>query len=129
MEKDLARIRFNLSTGELEIQGTEAFVETYFSKIKALLEKPAVLSTPGRKKTTKKRTPPIIRESSEATPPRKDTKTETLLTILREMPEGLNTKDLMERTGFTDRQVRTIIYRAEKQGLIRKLRRGIYLAA
>lgn len=38
--KEKSRIRFNPVTGEIEVEGSEAFVKTYFQKLQRLLSQP-----------------------------------------------------------------------------------------
>jgi hypothetical protein len=48
-----------------------------------------------------------------------------------EYPEskGINAAELVKKTGLDGQQVRSVVYRAEKSGRIRKAGRSIYTAA
>jgi predicted Rossmann fold nucleotide-binding protein DprA/Smf involved in DNA uptake len=50
----------------------------------------------------------------------------TALKIIANYPEGTDFKTIKEATGFDDKKLRNIIYRLEKLGRIRRVRRGIY---
>lgn len=109
--EERSRIKFNPATKEIEVEGSESFVKTYFSKIQKLLaaeeeSKPVRVSRPSSVK-------------------RGDIY-ETVMGIITDSAEGINTPDLMEKTGLTSQQIRSVIYRAEKQGKIRKAKRGLY---
>ena len=74
------------------------------SKKKALLQK-----TAGRKRTAL-------------------TPTDTVLKIVRRYKKGVGISTLKVRTGFSDKQIRNIVYRATRQGKITRVGRGIYLS-
>ena len=69
-----------------------------------------------RKTTRKKKTPAI-------------TATEQVLKIVRRSRKGVDVPMLKAKTGFDDKKVRNIVFRASKEGKIKKIGRGIYVGA
>ena len=138
-----SRIQFNPTTGELEIEGTEKFVKTYFSKLQQLMFGEAGAAPEkgeGRKKprkavarksprtTPKKASKPKIKKAGR-TRVRKPSVVDMIVKLIQESDGGLSTKDLKEKTGLQSRQIWTSIYRALKLGTIQKARRGLYVKA
>jgi hypothetical protein len=59
----------------------------------------------------------------------KATATEQILKIVRRSRKGVDVPTLKTKTGFEDKKVRNIIFRASKEGKIKKVGRGIYIGA
>ena len=57
------------------------------------------------------------------------TATEQILKIVRRSRKGVDVPTLKAKTGFQDKKVRNIIFRASKEGKIKKVGRGIYVGA
>jgi hypothetical protein len=57
------------------------------------------------------------------------TATEQILKIVRRSRKGVDVPTLKSKTGFEDKKVRNIIFRASKEGKIKKVGRGIYVGA
>jgi uncharacterized membrane protein len=134
MEKR-SRIRFNPATREIEIEGSEEFVRIYFGKVQKLLlapvggkeekPKPPRARPAGKPKKMKKKTGP--KKVPKEVP--KETLLDSVVRLIRGSEEGITTAALKEKTGLAERQIWSIVYRAEKQGKIKKTKRGIYMAA
>jgi len=123
-----SRIRFNPVTREVEIEGTESFVKSYFAKIQTLLsgleeavKEPAARRSRVLKKAAKE---PAARKSL-----RRGGISSTIIEIVRASEEGIGIPALTKETGFTQQQVRTVIFKAEKQGVIQRVKRGVYVTA
>ncbi len=69
------------------------------------------------KKTTRRKRAPQV------------TATEQILRIVRRSRKGVDVPTLKTKTGFQDKKVRNIIFRASKEGKIKKVGRGIYVGA
>lgn len=69
-----------------------------------------------RKTTHKKKAPAV-------------TATEQILKIVRRSRKGVDVPMLKSKTGFDDKKVRNIVFRASKEGKIKKVGRGIYVGA
>jgi uncharacterized Zn finger protein len=57
------------------------------------------------------------------------TDTAQLLDIIKRSKRGLNVATLRQKTGFDEKKIRNMIYKANKEGKIRRAGRGIYLGA
>jgi hypothetical protein len=105
-----SRIRFNPVTKEIEVEGTEQFVKIYFGKLQAMIsgsaEKKAVIKkAPGKKKITNQA---------------------SVIELIQGSKKGISTGELTKKTGLAERQIWSIVYRATKEGKIRKIKRGTY---
>jgi uncharacterized membrane protein len=133
--EERSRIRFNPATREIEIEGSEKFVRIYFGKVQKLLlapiggkeekPKPPRARPAGKPKKMKKKTGP--KKVPKKVP--KETLLDSVVRLIRGSEEGITTAALKEKTGLVERQIWSIVYRAEKQGKIKKTKRGIYMAA
>jgi hypothetical protein len=135
-----SRIRFNPVTKEIEVEGTEKFVKTYFGKLQAMI------SGSAEKKVTIKKEPKPIKaapvKAVKARPAKKSKKTAkkalgkkkitnqaSVIELIQGSTEGISTAELIKKTGLDERQIWSIVYRAVKEGKIRKLKRGLYASA
>lgn len=59
---------------------------------------------------------------------KKATAIDTLFGIIKKSRKGIDTASLKEKTGFDGRKIRDLIYRLKKQGRIKSVGRGVYLA-
>ena len=55
------------------------------------------------------------------------TATEQVLQIIKRSRKGVDVPTLRAKTGFDDKKVRNIVFRASKEGKIKKSGRGIYV--
>ena len=76
----------------------------------------AIKKAPAKKVVAKKATPQA-------------TATEQILDIIKRFKKGVDVPTLKEKTGFDDKKVRNIVFRASKEGKIKKSGRGIYVGA
>ncbi len=130
-------VRFNPQTGEVEIMGSEKFIKTMLNKIQEIsgvqtgITKESVWPTRKAKKKSKPEAMPY-------------TDVRKLLKVQKKAPEitmfdkvvgiiqassGVTTSELKKQTGFTEKQIWSIIYRAAKMGKIRIAKKGIYESA
>jgi hypothetical protein len=125
-----SKIRFNPVTREVEIEGTEAFVEKYFRQIQELFASPerAAEAPPARAAHPARKEPEEPARRPVRRPLKKGDIFSTVVDKIRESREGMMTDALMRETGFSQQQVRSVIFRAEKQGVIYRSRRGVYCA-
>jgi hypothetical protein len=114
------------------------------SKAKAAKRKSAI-KTPARKKVnqlspktsaSKKRVKPAVIKARAKTPIKKSaakrktaelTDTAQILNILKRSKRGLNVATLQQKTGFNEKKIRNVIYKAFREGIIKRVGRGIYL--
>jgi hypothetical protein len=129
--EEKSRIRFNPVTKEIEIEGSEAFVKTYFQKLQGLLpqspekknEKPPQKYVRHMRKAKKAQARPVKTKAA------KETQMDAVVSLVRKAEGGIMTSALKEKTGLAERQIWSVVYRAEKQGKIKKTKRGLYVAA
>ena len=70
-----------------------------------------------------------INESEKpAVQPKKDTMASTILNLIKSKPKGVDTKYIMEQTGFKKNQVWATVNRAKKMGQVKTTKRGIYVS-
>jgi len=132
--KENSRIRFNPVTKEIEVEGSEKFVRTYFERLQQLLAQ-------GRQEKKKEAGRPKLKaarlvkkaKATKAGPGRKKaarkTQADAIVSLVRGSEGGITTGALKEKTGLTARQIWSIVYRAQKMGKIKKTKRGMYAAA
>jgi len=83
------------------------------TKGKATAKKPGKKSAPTKAATRKKVKPPY----------------DTVVEIVRRSRKGITVVNIREKTGFDDKQIRTFIYKAKRQGKIKSKARGVYLSS
>jgi hypothetical protein len=108
-------------------------------KTKAKPKKKAVAKKARRKKAVAKKAPrkkaakKAPRKKAAKKAPRKKaaglTATDQVLKIIKRSKKGIDAPSLMKKTGFEERSVRNILYRAFKQKKIKRTGRGSYVVA
>ena len=71
---------------------------------------------------------PVEESDKPAVEPKKETIAGTILNIIKSKPKGVDTKYIMEQTGFKKNQVWATVNKAKKKGQIKTTRRGIYVS-
>lgn len=89
-------------------------------KAKAKAKAKPVKKAPAKKPAEKK-----VSAKKAAAP----TATDQVLGIIKRSKKGIDVPTLMKKTGFGERTVRNILFRAGKQGKIKRAGRGIYVGA
>ena len=54
---------------------------------------------------------------------------DAVMGIIKRSRKGITTAGIREKTGFDDKQIRNVVYKAKKQGRIKNLKRGVYIPA
>ena len=57
------------------------------------------------------------------------TATDQVVDIIKASKEGVDVPTLIKKTGFEDKKIRNIVFKASKAGEIKRAGRGIYVAA
>jgi hypothetical protein len=52
--------------------------------------------------------------------------TQTVLDMVRKSKKGIDAQTLIKKTGFEDKKIRNIIFKAQKEGKIERVGRGVY---
>ena len=81
---------------------------------KAPAKKAAVAKTAAKKAVTGKKAGQV-------------TATDQILNIIKRSKKGVDVPTLKKKTGFNDKKVRNIVFRAAKEGRIKKAGRGVYV--
>lgn len=150
--KKNSRIRFNPATKEIEVEGSESFVKTYFDKLQAMISGPAkekaVKAAPAKKAEIKARVekaapvekvpkapkavkPTVAKKKAtktgkKAAAKKKATNIDAVVSLIQGTPEGISTAELKTKTGLNEKQIWSIVNRASKAKKIRKVKRGVY---
>ena len=97
-----------------------------FEKQKVARKPKAKLKAKPAKKAPPKRT---TRKKAAAKKAAALTATDQVVNIIKRSKKGVDAPTLMKKTGFEDKKIRNILFRAAKQGKIKKAGRGVYVAA
>ncbi len=121
-----SRIRFNPTTKEIEIEGSEKFVNSYFDKIQEIMAGFPVART---RRIKREAVLPLkvvkrVRKGRAETEDKRTMFDQIVDLIYRS--KGITTAELKDKTGLTDKQIWSITYRAEKLGRIKRGKRGLY---
>ena len=119
-----------------DLQAVKRDIKALEKKLEKLLkayEKPqrAKAARKVKRKTVKAKTKPraVAKKATRRKRAPQMTATEQILKIVRRSRKGVNVPTLKAKTGFQDKKVRNIIFRASKEGKIKKVGRGIYVGA
>ncbi|MCK4728317.1 MAG: hypothetical protein KAT27_05295 [Desulfobacterales bacterium] len=105
---------------------TEAMVKKVAKLEKAQAaakRKPKAKAKTAKKVAAKKK--PVAKKKTGA----KLTATDQVVNIIKRSKKGADAPTLMKKTGLADKTIRNILFRAGKQGKIKRAGRGIYVAA
>ena len=102
--------------------------------VKASPEPAAAKAAP--KAARKKAKPAPAKKKAAAKAPRKKaapkktaTAAETVLKIIVDTKDGINTADLMKKTDFDQKKIANIVYKLKKNGQINSISKGLYVAS
>jgi len=128
-----------------DLQAVKSGIAALAKKIEALLK--AHEPMPKAKKVTKKKAvkkaktvkkAPAKKASGKKAPAKKAvakkkatqvTATDKILQIVKRSKKGVDVPTLKKKSGFDDKKVRNIVFRASKEGKIKKSGRGMYVGA
>ena len=51
------------------------------------------------------------------------------MNIIKEQEEGVDVPTVMKKMGLADNQIRNMVFKASKQGIIKRAGRGVYVGA
>ena len=134
------------TTKKVAVAGKTSRKAAKKSKAKTAKRKPAI-KTPAKKKASqlssktsasKKHVKPAASKPPAKTPVKKfvakrkiaaRTDTAQILDIIKRSKRGLNVATLQQKTGFGEKKIRNVLYKAFREGIIKRAGRGIYLGA
>ena len=125
LKKDLSSLRKEFKAVEKKMAMLLKAVQNSGKAPKAAATK-AVTRKPVKTIATKKA--PVKRAAAKKATPQ-TTATDQILGIIKRFKKGVDVPTLKEKTGFDDKKVRNIVFRAGKEGKIKKSGRGIYVSA
>ena len=130
LKKDLNALRKDFTALEKKMEKLLKSFETS-PKPKQAAKKKAVKAKVVKKVTAKKKS--VKKAPTEKAPAKKKTAqataTDQVLKIIKRSKKGVDVPTLKTKTGFNDKKVRNIVFRAAKEGRIKKSGRGIYVGA
>jgi hypothetical protein len=103
-------------------------------KAKAVKKK-AVKKAPARKGSAKKapaRKVAVKKVAPKKAVPKKAkpaTAVDTVLAIIKRSKKGIGTTALMEKTGYNQKKIASLVFKLRKQGKIKSVDRGVYVKA
>ena len=125
-----SRIKINPATLEVEIEGSQAFVEKYFGIIQSMLSR-----TPAKaedKAAPRKRGPG--KATAAAKPAQKKglkkvSMTDKVIALVQQSPKGISVDNIIKKTKVAKQQAWNILSTAKKEGRISSVSRGVYAPA
>ena len=139
-----------MAISKKDLQAVKSGIKALEKKLEKLLK--AIGPMPKAKKVTKKKAvkkaktvkkapakkAPAKKASAKKAPAKKTvakkkatqvTATDRILQIVKRSKKGVDVPTLKKKSGFDDKKVRNIVFRASKEGKIKKSGRGIYVGA
>jgi hypothetical protein len=110
------RIKYNPVTGEIEIEGSEAFVKKYIKKLQEF--------SAGKKKDTIRST--VKKEAAKTKKSSKVSQLDLIISALKKSKQGMSVKDIAKKTKLSGKQINPVLMRGLKEGTIKRVSRGVY---
>ncbi len=86
-----------------------------------------------KKQKAKPKAKPAKKAAAKKAPAKKkaaaQTATEQVVNLIKRSRKGIDVPTLIKKTGFEDKKIRNIVFKASKAGEIKRAGRGIYVAA
>ena len=137
LKKDLQAVKRDIKALEKKLEKLLKAHEP-MPKAKKVTKKKAVKKAKVVKKAAAKKAPAKKKAAARKAPAKKAvaekktsevTATDKILQIVKRSKKGVDVPTLKKKTGFDDKKVRNIVFRASKEGKIKKSGRGIYVGA
>ena len=113
-----------------EVQAVTKELKTLTRKTEAMAKKVAKLE---KAQAAAKRKPKAKAKTAKKAPAKKKatklTATDQVVNIIKRSKKGVDVPTLIKKTGFEDKKIRNIVFKASKQGNIKRAGRGVYTAA
>jgi len=126
LEKKMGQLLKAFETSSKPKKATKAKTVKKVTAKKAPAKKAPAKKAPAKKATAKKvaaKKAPAKKKAAQVTA------TDQILNIIKRSKKGVDVPSLKKKTGFDDKKVRNIVFRAAKEGRIKKSGRGIYVGA
>ena len=128
LKKDLQAVKRDIKALERKLEKLLKDYEPMPKVKKAAKKKPAKKKAAAVKKATARKAP-ARKKAATAKTTALVTATDKVLKIIKRSKKGVDVPTLKKKTGFDDKKVRNIVFRASKEGKIKKSGRGIYVGA
>ena len=125
----MAILKRDLQAVKRDIKALEKKMEKLLNAYEAPQKPKAARKTKRKAVKAKTRRAPAVKKAAPKKKAAKATATEQILKIIKRTRKGVDVPTLKTKTGFEDKKVRNIIFRASKEGKIKKVGRGIYIGA
>ena len=125
LKKDLIPLKKEFKAVEKKMEMLFKAVEKIGKAPKAVTKQAVTKKTVKAKATQKAPAKKVTAKKATA----QATATDQILGIIKRFKKGVDVPTLKEKTGFDDKKVRNIVFRASKEGKIKKSGRGIYVGA
>jgi hypothetical protein len=131
LKKDLQAVKRDIMALEKKLEKLLTAYEPA-PKAKKVTKKKTVKKAKVVKKAPAKKAAAKITAVKKAATRKKSTQvtaTDKILRIIKRSKKGVDVPTLKKKTGFDDKKVRNIVFRASKEGKIKKSGRGVYVGA
>lgn len=128
LKKDLQAVKRDIKALEKKLEKLLKAYEPMPKVKKAKKKKPAKKKAAAAKKTTARKAT-AKKKTAAAKKSTQVTATDKVLRIIKRSKKGVDVPTLKKKTGFDDKKVRNIVFRASKEGKIKKSGRGVYVGA
>jgi hypothetical protein len=122
LKKDLQALRKDFKALEKKMEKLLQAAEKSGKAPKAVKTKAKAVK-PKVAKAAKKTKAAVAKKAPQVTA------TDQILKIIKRSKKGVDVPTLKKKTGFDDKKVRNIVFRASKEGRIKKSGRGVYVGA
>lgn len=127
LKKDLQAVKRDIKALEKKLEKLLKAHEPMPKVKKAAKKKPAKKAAAVKKAAARK--VPARKKAATGKKSAQVTATDKVLRIVKRSKKGVDVPTLKKKTGFDDKKVRNIVFRASKEGKIKKSGRGIYVGA
>ena len=128
LKKDLQAVKRDIKALERKLEKLLKAYEPMPKVKKEAKKKPAKKKAAAVKKATARKAP-AKKKAAATKKSAQVTATDKVLRIVKRSKKGVDVPTLKKKTGFDDKKVRNIVFRASKEGKIKKSGRGIYVGA
>jgi predicted transcriptional regulator of viral defense system len=125
----MAILKRDLQAVKKDIKALEKKMEKLLNAYEKPQKAKAATKTKRKLVKTKGRRGAAVKRVATRKKGMKMTATQQILSVVRRSRKGVDVPTLKIKTGFEDKKVRNIIFRASKEGKIKKVGRGIYVGA
>jgi predicted Rossmann fold nucleotide-binding protein DprA/Smf involved in DNA uptake len=115
-------IKKDLQAAKKQLKSIAAKIEKIEKALgKTSVKKPTEKIAP--KKSRVKAVKPVVKSSQDSTA------IDTVVSLIRRSKNGVDIATIKKKTGFEDKQISNLLYKAKKKGLVKSLGKGVYSKA